>query len=166
MMEIKEVKDTAAAVKAAKLADSIWHEHYADILGSAQIDYMLEKFQSVKAIEAQMREGMQYYLVRDDGMCVGYFAIEPQGKRMFVSKLYLIKEARGHGFGRSCVRFIEEQAADRGLRTLRLTVNKHNAGSVAVYEKLGFTVAGEGTVDIGGGYVMDDYYMEKPVDIR
>ena len=99
-------------------------------------------------------------------MCVGYFAIEPQGKRMFVSKLYLIKEARGHGFGRSCVRFIEEQAADRGLKTLRLTVNKRNAGSVAVYEKLGFTVAGEGTVDIGGGYVMDDYYMEKPVDIR
>ena len=60
MMEIKEAKDTAAAVKAAKLADRIWHEHYADILGSAQIDYMLEKFQSVKAIEAQMRVGMQY----------------------------------------------------------------------------------------------------------
>ena len=149
MKEVLKAVNFGEFAALESLCRALWHETYDGLLGGDQVDYMLEKFQSVKAIEAQMREGMQYYLVRDDGMCVGYFAIEPQGKRMFVSKLYLIKEARGHGFGRSCVRFIEEQAADRGLKTLRLTVNKRNAGSVAVYEKLGFTVA-------GGAYTLSD----------
>ena len=166
MMEIKEVKDVHSAEKVARLADIVWREHYDGILAADQIDYMLDKFQSASAVQEQISNGTSYYLVRDDGMGVGYFAIEPQQGLMFISKLYLIKAARGIGYGRSCVRFIEEQAAQRKLGIMRLTVNRKNSTSVAVYKKLGFSIVGEGSVDIGGGFSMDDYYMEKAVKLK
>ncbi|WP_431021594.1 hypothetical protein, partial [Chromobacterium phragmitis] len=47
--------------------------------------------------------------------------------------------------------------------TLMLTVNRHNAEAIAVYEKRGFRVRGEVAADIGNGFVMDDYVMAKNV---
>jgi hypothetical protein len=40
-------------------------------------------------------------------------------------------------------------------------VNKYNSQPIAVYEKLGFRVVAAVVQDIGGGFVMDDYRMEK-----
>ena len=37
--------------KLAKLADEIWHEYWPAIIGDAQTDYMVEKFQSLEAIK-------------------------------------------------------------------------------------------------------------------
>jgi ribosomal protein S18 acetylase RimI-like enzyme len=50
------------------------------------------------------------------------------------------------------------------ISKLWLTVNKYNAESIAWYERLGFTKAGEIVMDIGGGYIMDDFRFEKPID--
>ena len=52
-------------------------------------------------------------------------------------------------------------AVPSGKSCIYLTVNKYNSGSIEVYKKLGFTVADQVVTDIGGGYVMDDYIMEK-----
>jgi hypothetical protein len=53
-------------------------------------------------------------------------------------------------------------ARERGATHLWLTVNKGNA-SVQAYERLGFRIVEAMVIDIGGGYVMDDYKMEKAV---
>jgi diamine N-acetyltransferase len=42
-----------------------------------------------------------------------------------------------------------------------LTVNKNNTGAISVYEKIGFRNVGSLVQDIGSGFVMDDYAMEK-----
>ena len=41
----------------ADLADIIWKEHYIPIIGIPQVDYMLKKFQSAKAIKEQISDG-------------------------------------------------------------------------------------------------------------
>lgn len=46
---------------------------------------------------------------------------------------------------------------------LWLTVNKDNAGAIAWYTRKGFKNAGAIVQDIGAGYVMDDYRMEKSI---
>ena len=46
---------------------------------------------------------------------------------------------------------------------LWLTVNKDNAGAIAWYTRMGFKNAGAIVQDIGAGYVMDDYRMEKSI---
>ncbi len=49
------------------------------------------------------------------------------------------------------------------MDNLTLQVNKYNHGSVAAYLHVGFVVAKTVKVDIGNGFFMDDYVMEKDV---
>ena len=55
----------------------------------------------------------------------------------------------------------EEDVAAGGLRTLVLGVNKRNAKAIQAYRRNGFTVREEFVLDIGNGFVMDDYLFEK-----
>ena len=45
------------------LADEIWNEHFTRIIGKAQVDYMLDKFQSKEAITEQINNGFLYFLI-------------------------------------------------------------------------------------------------------
>ncbi len=83
---------------------------------------------------------------------------------MFLSKFYLHHAARGSGTGRRCMEFIEGLARRRGLSLLWLTVNKGNP-AVQAYQRLGFRIAADLVMDIGGGFVMDDYRMEKALEV-
>jgi GNAT superfamily N-acetyltransferase len=150
----------------AALAHEIWYEFYVPLIGRAQVDYMVGKFQNASALQAQIDQGYEYFLVQQEHAStaardIGYCAIQQQpGRVMFLSKFYLHHAARGLGTGRRCMEFIEGFARRRELSLLWLTVNKGNP-SVQAYQRLGFRIAAELTMDIGGGFVMDDYRMEK-----
>ena len=85
---------------------------------------------------------------------------QPATRSLFLSKFYLHKDARGSGTGRTFMEFIVQLALARGLVSIWLTVNKGNP-SVRAYERLGFEIAADLRIDIGQGFVMDDYRMEK-----
>ena len=51
--------------------------------------------------------------------------------------------------------------SDRERRVLFLQVNKQNTGAIGFYAAAGFTIARGAVFDIGSGFVMDDYVMEK-----
>lgn len=150
----------------AALAHEIWYEFYVPLIGQAQVDYMVGKFQNAQAVQVQIDQGYEYFLVRREHASapaadIGYCAIQQQpGRVMFISKFYLHHAARGSGTGRRCMEFIEGLARRRELSLLWLTVNKGNP-SVQAYQRLGFRIAAELVMDIGGGFVMDDYRMEK-----
>lgn len=146
----------------AALAREIWNEFYVPIIGRAQVDYMVAKFQSAAAMAAQIGDGYEYFMVQRDGVTIGYCAVieKPDESALFISKFYLRASERGAGTGRACMEFIEQLARRRGLALLWLTVNKGNP-SVNAYKRLGFTIAAALVMDIGGGFVMDDYRMEK-----
>jgi diamine N-acetyltransferase len=156
------VVSPADAAVVARLAAEIWYEHYIPIIGREQVDYMVPRFQSEAAVLGQIGKGLQYFLILEDGQPSGYLAIEPQPdeRRMFLSKLYLLKSARQHGLARRALAFIEAQCRAAGLETLWLTVNKINP-ALHAYERLGFVKVADVVTDIGGGYVMDDYRLEK-----
>ncbi len=149
----------------ALMANLIWHEHYDPIVGLAQVDYMLDKFQSEKAIESQIARGWLYYLLCDDGRLIGYIGLEPQPEKdaLLLSKYYIYKEHRGKGYGRQCMDFVESVCREMEFQTLWLTVNKNNTDTIKIYEKLGFEKHGEIVADIGSGFVMDDYRMVKGI---
>jgi ribosomal protein S18 acetylase RimI-like enzyme len=58
---------------------------------------------------------------------------------------------------------VEDIARSGAFKVLFLTVNKTNAKAIAAYRKNGFSVREPVIVDIGGGFVMDDYVMAKPL---
>ncbi len=166
MARMRRVTDEEDIRALANLAHRIWNEHYVDIIGQEQVDYMLENFQSQQAIRAAIeREGHLYYLVSEEGEDVGYWAVEPEPDkgRMKLSKIYVRRDMRRQGLGRQMVEAAEELCRERGMDTLWLTVNKNNTDSIRAYRALGFERVGERVKDIGEGFVMDDYIMEKEV---
>ena len=145
----------------ATLADSIWRDHYSPIIGIAQVEYMLNRFQSAEAIEAQCQAGYVYCLVQQDAVAVGYFAVQQQAEDLFLSKFYVVASERGQGYGRQMLAEIEQIARGRGCDRITLTVNKHNTTTLQIYQRLGFTVTDAIVTDIGGGFVMDDFLLVK-----
>lgn len=143
------------------LADTIWREHYTPIIGNEQVDYMLDKYQSASAMKSQIEEGYSYYLVHKNEELVGYFSIQKRGDSMFLSKLYLLKSNRGQGLGKAAMDYINQQAKAMDCSRITLTVNRHNKNTIRAYGALGFSNIGEQVMDIGKGYVMDDYLLEK-----
>ncbi|MBN1775942.1 MAG: GNAT family N-acetyltransferase [Clostridiales bacterium] len=148
----------------ADLASAIWNEHFPTIIGQEQVDYMVCRFQSESAITKQIRsEGYRYYFIASDGKNVGYFAIRPDPDALFLSKIYILRDYRGRGLARASFEFIEDQCRLMELPRIRLTVNRGNAHTIEIYRKIGFSIVRTQVVDIGGGFVMDDYVMEKTI---
>ena len=164
-INLTEVTTASQIESVAKMADEIWHEWFPAVISESQIDYMLEKFQSVSAITAQLgNEGYRYYIIMNGGEYVGYTAIRPDSDgRLFLSKIYIKKEHRGKGFGKAVFEFLKGFCRRNGLNAVWLTVNKNNTDSINVYKKCGFKLIGEGITDIGGGHVMDDYFFQLDV---
>ncbi len=162
----------AQIARIATLAREIWYEYYVALIGRAQVDYMVARFQSASAMLEQLGEGHCYFTIESDspgatevGQPLGYFAIQPQPSvgKLFISKLYVCQSGRGRGTGRRTLEFIERRARAWALEGLWLTVNKGNP-SIAAYRRWGFRVTEAIVMDIGGGFVMDDYRMEKAIE--
>ena len=144
----------------AGLADTIWNEYYAPIIGQDQVNYMTETFQSPQAIENQVKnENYEYYIIYHLSEPSGYISVKHTGNELFLSKFYIIKEKRGIGLGKKGFKFISQKAKELGTKKITLTVNKNNINSIKVYEKMGFKNDGPVVADIGGGFVMDDFKM-------
>lgn len=162
--EFVKIETEAQFVTLASLADTVYHEYYSSILTNEQIDYMVEKFLSLSALHREAdEENYRFYLVQEDGVFVGFIAVQPQGDRLFLSKLYLTKEYRGNGYGKRMMNFVFDEAKKENLKSVYLTVNRYNTPSIKIYEKSGFKKVEEKATDIGNGFIMDDYIMEKPV---
>ncbi|PIB39239.1 GNAT family N-acetyltransferase [Maribacter sp. 4G9] len=163
MPTIIAVSSTAHIATVAHLAQTIWTDHYTPIIGSLQVDYMLAKYQSETAINDQIKEGYQYYLIKTDVGHAGYFALSLHKDFLFLSKFYVLKNMRGNGLGKLALSFIENKAMEYHLPKIRLTVNKYNSKSISAYKKMGFANVDSIVQDIGNGYVMDDYVLEKNI---
>lgn len=163
MTNIVSVKSMASIETVVELARTIWTEHYTPIIGLGQVNYMLNKFQSTKAIQDQLEKGIAYYLLQFKEEFVGYFSFDMDEDFLFLSKLYVLKSARGNGIAKTAIAFMESYSREHGIPKIRLTVNKYNSNSIKAYEKMGFVNVDSIIQDIGNGYVMDDYVLEKDI---
>lgn len=160
-LEVRKAETDTQVREIADLAKVIWNEHFTPIIGKDQVDYMVEKFQSYPALKEQISEGYEYYQIFSSGEFCGYTGIHPgEDNRLFLSKLYLKKESRGHHLATGAFSFLKEICRERGYSAIWLTCNKHNDNSLGVYRHFGFEIVDTQEADIGGGFIMDDYIME------
>ncbi|WP_316558906.1 GNAT family N-acetyltransferase [Methanimicrococcus stummii] len=172
--KIKKLETTRELEDVAALASEIWTEHYTPLIGAAQTAYMIDVFQSAERIKKDIADqNYNYFAAYDDalpGRQIGYFALRPDEKGVFVSKIYVLKEYRQKGIATLMMNFILDFAkatvkseklfdTNRKQPCLWLTVNKGNLGSIEFYKKTGFTIEEEIVTDIGNGFFMDDYVM-------
>lgn len=162
-MHIEKATTEEALHKIAELAEIIWHQHFTPIIGKEQVIYMVDKFQSFPALKEQLTSGYEYYRIFDQDDFCGYCGIHPENGKLFLSKLYLKKEARGRHLASQTFDFLKQLCRERGLSAIWLTCNKHNDNTLAVYRHLGFKTVDTQVTDIGNGFVMDDYIMEVTI---
>ncbi len=147
-----------------ELCFKIWPQTYASIISKQQIDYMLEMMYSEKSLHHQLiNEGCRFLFVYDKNEPVGFASfseIEPTIYKLH--KIYILPTQQGKGTGKFVLEYILNSIKPEGATILRLQVNRRNNAKF-FYEKLGFAVTLEFDFDIGNGYVMDDYMMEKKI---
>lgn len=157
-MEIRlaDVKDIAAI---QRIAHETWPSTYGAIIGNEQIDYMLNMMYSDAALNEQMQQGHKFYIVSIDDNAFGFASVSNEGEGIFkLNKLYVIPLTQKTGAGKALYQTVVDYAKNNGGKQLQLQVNKHN-NAKTFYEKMGFSVLREAILDIGHGYVMDDYIM-------
>ncbi len=164
-MHIEPVTDHNQISAIEELAYDIWHEHYTPIIGKKQVDYMLKKFQSSKAMNEQIQNGSLYFLCEYENRPIGYMSVDISDETLFLSKFYVTSAERGNRYGRIMLTYLEALAKEKSLNKISLTVNRYNTKSIKVYEKLGFFKCGTVIKDIGNGFFMDDHKMEKKLQL-
>ncbi|MFH7015354.1 GNAT family N-acetyltransferase [Flavobacterium sp. FlaQc-47] len=147
-----------------EIAHTTWPITYGEILSKEQLDYMLDLIYSDEALNNQYNKKEQlFYLISEDEVTLGFIGIEHNYKGESVTrihKIYLLPETQGKGIGKNVIDEIEKFALKNNSRTLSLNVNRFNA-ALGFYKKIGFEVVDEVNIEIGNGYLMEDYVMEK-----
>jgi ribosomal protein S18 acetylase RimI-like enzyme len=147
------------------LAERIWRASYAALLSPEQIDYMLDRMYAPETIEREMAGGVIWEISWLDGEIVGFHSctFEPATARLKLNKLYLLLEHQGRGLGQRLLDRVHTLAADLDAREVWLQVNKQNTRAIQAYRRAGYIVERAAVFDIGGGFVMDDFVMIRPV---
>jgi ribosomal protein S18 acetylase RimI-like enzyme len=145
-----------------ELTKKIWPVAYGTILSKAQLDYMIQKFYNETALQELMQKGHVFYLAHDEKEnYVGFVSYEINSvpDKTKIHKIYVLPETQGTGLGRQFFELVKEQAKENNQKSIFLNVNKYN-NALHFYTRLGFTIIKDEVIDIGEGYVMDDYVME------
>ena len=148
-----------------ELCYKVWPQTFASILSQDKIDYMLEYMYSVASLKKQMDDGSQFILVYEDDEPVGYAAYLHKGHNIYkLDKIYVLQSQQGKGTGRFIVNYVVDEIKKKGAIALQLQVHRQNKAR-KFYEKLGFAIVEEKDFDIGNGFFMNDYVMEKQLAV-
>jgi N-acetylglutamate synthase-like GNAT family acetyltransferase len=143
-----------------QIAEKAWRPTYEKILTEEQTIYMLDLMYRADVLKTQIEGHIDFFMVEESSQILGYFAIEQTGKAQSkLHKLYLNPQKKSSGIGTKIIQFLKKWANERSIETIELNVNKKNS-AVLFYEKMGFERISEVVLDIGQGYVMDDYVMQ------
>jgi RsiW-degrading membrane proteinase PrsW (M82 family)/ribosomal protein S18 acetylase RimI-like enzyme len=144
-----------------ELSLQVWPQTYASVLSPEQIQYMMNLMYSEAALHQQMHDNHHFYIVFNAGIPIGFISYGEVEPHLFkLHKIYLLPLQQGRGTGRLVLEQIIDRVKNEGATVLRLNVNRSNP-ALHFYKKLGFMVVHEEDIDIGHGYFMNDYVMEK-----
>lgn len=163
-MKIERVENKSDFKKIEKLAFEIIPEFYADVIPHNHNIFFVKKFQTVEAIQEQIKAGYEYYLIENDNnFTIGYFGLQivPDKSQMILSKLYILKQFRGLGNGKKSMDYIIGRANELSLKKIILTVNRENEKTIRLYEEYGFKITKELVNNFENGHTILDFEMTK-----
>lgn len=148
-----------------EIAHKTWPVAYGEIITKEQLDYMMNLMYSDSALLEQIQKQQQFFIASEGIHPLGFIAIEHHYRNELVTrihKIYILPETQGKGVGKLLLDKAVSLAKINDSKVLSLNVNKFNS-AVAFYKKIGFEIVAEEVLEIGRGFVMDDYNMEKKI---
>ena len=147
------------------IAEEVWPAAYGSILSSKQLEYMLAMMYNVSSLHEQVEKGHHFIVATEDESPVGFASYEfncGELSKTKIHKIYILPSNQRKGTGQMVINFIAEEARKNNQQVLALNVNKYNDAQ-GFYKKIGFGTTHEEIIDIGHGYVMDDFVMEMSI---
>jgi GNAT superfamily N-acetyltransferase len=147
------------------IAIKTWNVAYKDILSKEQRSYMLEMMYSESALKEQMSNGHIFYIAEYEGNSAGFISCETEygtENALKIHKYYVLPTFQEKGIGSALLEEAEQLALSTKSAILTLNVNRFNK-AVEHYISRGFSIAYSEDIDIGNGYLMDDFVMEKKI---
>jgi GNAT superfamily N-acetyltransferase len=148
------------------LASDIWRQHYPPIIGTAQTEYMLAQRYAPSVVRSELAAAVICWdVLRERGQMVAFASSFPgeAATELKLDKLYVRQDRQRRGYGGMLIAHTCARAKRLGYERVVLAVNRHNANAIAAYLKHGFRTREAAIKEIGSGFLMDDYIMERDV---
>lgn len=149
-----------------QIAYTTWYPTFEDILSQEQIQYMLEMMYSTGSLTEQIEiKKHNFYLAEENNIALGFISVEFNYQEKSIAKIhkiYILPSAQGKGVGKLLMQKAEEIAREQKLKKLSLNVNRFNK-ALNFYENLGYQTVKSEDIDIGNGYLMEDFVLEKHI---
>ncbi|HZI68085.1 MAG TPA: GNAT family N-acetyltransferase [Hanamia sp.] len=149
-----------------QLAHEIWPSAYLEILGQAQLDYMLEKIYSLPSLEHQFTVlNHNFILAIENETPVGFasYSAHEDEPIYHLNKIYVLPDQQGKKIGKKLLDHVLKAVKEAGASALQLNVNRYNK-ALHFYERAGFKIIRKEDIDIGSGYFMNDFVLEKQLE--
>lgn len=164
MIMLRKAKE-ADIPSVQNMAGRIWPVAYGGIISAEQISYMLDKMYNKGELLSQFQQGHIFLIAEADDKDLGFagFSVIDSKNRVYkLHKLYVLPDAHGMGVGKLLINEVVDLIRDAGGKYLQLNVNRNNKAT-EFYKKAGFTIKETIDLDIGNGFLMNDYVMERPI---
>lgn len=147
-----------------EIAHTTWYPTFENILSKEQIGYMLEMMYSTQSLLKQIEfKKHKFYLAKDNNRVLGFISIELNYQNQSIAKIhkiYILPSAQGKGIGKVLIKKAEELALENHQTSITLNVNRFNQ-ALNFYTRLGYENIKSEDIDIGNGYLMEDFVLEK-----
>ena len=142
----------------AQLAHLIWNDHYVNIVGQEQVNYMLDKMYNLESLKEQLNEKKHtFYLIESDANVLGFISVSSVNQQdYFIHKFYINQQKSNLGIGSEVLNLLIQKITPKSLF---LTVNRQNFKSINFYFKNHFKIDRVEDFDIGNNYKMNDFIM-------
>ncbi|WP_343530525.1 GNAT family N-acetyltransferase [Pedobacter sp.] len=164
MIYLRKAKEEDLAT-IRSLAEQTWPTAYGDIISQEQIIFMLNKMYNHGELLEQLHDGHIFVIaseLKEDVGFAGFSVIDSENHVYKLHKLYVLPKMHGKGVGKILMNEVVDQIKTQGAKFLQLNVNRANKAK-DFYEKAGFKIKETVDLDIGNGFFMNDYVMEKEI---
>lgn len=144
-----------------EIAYATWPSTFSDILSVEQIEYMLNWMYNNQQLVENLDKGHEFYGFFENDKILGFLEVEASvqaSTALKIHKLYVLPSLQGSGIGRQLILQAITCAKVHINNSVILNVNRYNK-AVSFYQKIGFSILKEENIEIGKGFLMEDYIM-------
>jgi len=159
MYTIEKIKENGLK-RIQALALKTWESTYKKILSPEQLNYMFNKMYSSETLLERLNSKNEFYILKNELDDLGFTEIIIEDISIYISKIYIDPKFQKKGYGLKLIEFIENRATKLTKNYITLNVNRYNK-ALDFYKHIGYTIDKSIDIEIGEGYLMEDYIMKK-----
>lgn len=143
-----------------ELASKTWFNTYSDILKEDQLNYMFEMMYNIENLKVNLEDGSKFYILIEGDIDLGFIEVKQNKDSIKLNKIYVTPMSQGKGIGNQLIQKTYQICEKNKCLYIELNVNRFNK-AIHFYEKNKFKIVGEVDIEIGNGYLMEDFIMKR-----